>query len=111
MTHEELIEKYLENKASIDRLNAETQKLEDDNRKIMAEYTAEHRKFYKGEMVHYLQEKYKVPRKYFIKSHFTCIEHNNDGSYECKIVYGIATENGHQPNGGWPIEEKNLAKY
>lgn len=110
MTHEELIKNYLENKVSIDRLNAETRKLEDDNRKMIAEYTAEHRKFHKGEMVHYIPEKYKVPRKYFIKSHFTYIEHNNDGSYECKIMYEIETKNGHQPNGGWHIDEKNLAK-
>lgn len=110
MTHEELIKKYLENNASINRLNAEAQELEDDNRKILSEYAAEHRKFHEGEMVYYLKEKYKVPRKYFIKLRYAYIEHNDDGSYECKNMYKIATENGHQPNGGWLIEEKDLAK-
>lgn len=110
MTHEELIKKHLENKALIEKLNAETRKAEDENRKLLVAYTAEHRKFQDGEMVHYTEEKYKVPRKYFIISHFTYIEHYNDGRYECKIMYKIATENGHSPNGGWHIDEKYLVK-
>lgn len=108
MTHEELIKKRLENKALIDKLDAEVKKIEDENRKLLETYTAEHRKFHKGEVVHYTKEKYKVPRKYIIRSHFAYIEHNNDGSYECKIMYDIATKNGHQPNIGYLIDEKDL---
>lgn len=108
MTHEEFIGKALENRKRVKELTQEIVSLQNEEKQLLTEYTREHRKFQDGQKVHYTQEKYKVPRTYYITSVFSYVEHNNDGSYECKILYHIATANGHQPNGGWLIDEKDL---
>lgn len=110
MTHEELIKNTNDNKAAIAILQKEIKGIEKKNTDILADYTAEHRKFQDGEIVHYTEEKYKTPREYIVKSVRSFIEHHNDDRYNCKIMYNIATKNGHKPNGGWLIDEKFLVK-
>ena len=106
------INHIVELKSIKEKLESQTISLKNEIDRQIKEYTNQSAKFKSGDAVIYLKEKYKTPRKYFIQSvRFGMVELQDDGSYIFKRFYEIATINGHQPNGKWSIEEKDLIPY
>lgn len=108
MTEKELIAIVDANQTKVNKLTAEISNLETNTDYLVKEYISEHSKYKVGEVVNYIVEKYKTPRKYIIQKVWGFVEKQNDGTMRVRIFYNIKTANGFTPNRGWSIDESEL---
>lgn len=107
MTEKELITIVETNQAKINELHNEISTLATNTDYLVKEYIRNESKYKVGEVVNRTTEKYKVPRKYIVQRVWGFVEQNDDTKF-VKILYELATANGHKPNAGWSVEEKYL---
>lgn len=107
MTANELYEKQNEIMKKRWALFEELEKTRQEEVHIEKVYMEENAKFKVGDTVQYLKEKFKTPRKYIVQD----INGFFKGPNHYQIYYHIATKNGHKANGGWGVDEEELAPH
>lgn len=108
MTEKELIAIVDANQTKVNELTAEISELKTNTENLVNEYISNNSKYKVGEVVNYLVEKYKTPRKYIVQKVWGFVEKQNDGTMRVRIFYNIRTAGGLTPNRGWSIDESEL---
>lgn len=114
-TEEEIINSYDNNIKLIAEEERKIDLLKSKTQKFLQEAGEARRKFKDGDVVMVDFEKYRTPRKYIVRKlkYTTVWQRTEKGKTvkELALHYEISTENGHKPNCGWTVSERELLPY